>query len=100
MVSSTLSPIGDSTSISIDEDYVCYITENFVPKSMTLQEVRDATLSDKTLQQVAKFVKNGKLYKIQNERDKDELLAYNKVKEELTVSAKSDLILGRTKALL
>ena len=86
-------PIEDSTDTSIAEDYVCYISENSVPKSMTLQEVRDATLSDKTLQEVAEFVKNGKWYKIQNEQDKEELLPYNKVKEELTVSPNSDLIL-------
>ena len=59
-------PIEDSTSTSIAEDYVCYKTENSVPKSMTLHEVQDATLSDKTLQQVAEFIKHGIWYKIQN----------------------------------
>ena len=42
------------------EDYVNYVTNFSVPKSMTLEEIKEATRDDPVLQKVRKCLKEGK----------------------------------------
>ena len=44
----------------IADNYVNYIINNAVPKSMTLQEIKEATLSDTILKKVLECLKSGK----------------------------------------
>ncbi|CAB4036008.1 Hypothetical predicted protein [Paramuricea clavata] len=71
----------------IADNYVNYIINNAVPKSMTLQEIKEATLSDTNLKKVLECLKSGKW------EEKDvELKAYQMCAEELTATKAGDLL--------
>ena len=85
-------PINKSQSESneeqIAEEYVNYIIENTVPKTMTLEEVKDATRKDQVLQRVKKAVESGTW------DTKDlELQPYKRCADELTVNNTKDIIM-------
>ena len=47
----------------IAEEYIQYLTDNAIPKAMTLQQVSDETAKDPTLQAVIKSLETGKWYR-------------------------------------
>lgn len=77
------------------DDYVNYIVNNTVPKSMTLQEIKDATLSDTILKKVQECIKSGKW----DEKDM-ELKPYRLCQEELTTTKAGDLILKGSRIII
>ena len=72
------------------EDYVCYIAENTVPKSMTLEQIQGETETDPILQKVADLVQKGNWYTVNELEDSE---SFDKVKHELTVTNNSRLVL-------
>ena len=71
------------------EDYVNFLSSHAVPRAMTLVELQEATKADKTLQHLVQVIRAGDWSKI----DKTQLKQFARVKEDLTVTDKADLIL-------
>ena len=73
----------------IAEEYVNFLTSEAVPKSMTLEEIREASDNDPTLSKVKEFMKSGKWYNIKHVKDvnidMNALMAYSKVRDELCI---------------
>ena len=73
---------------------------------MTLDEIRCATKQDKTLQCVSWLVRNQEWHKIDDlpteheDADKAELRLFRKVKDELTVSDESDIVLKSSRIVV
>ena len=90
---------GEERQRSLAEEYVYFLAANAVPKAMTLDEIRFATKQDKTLQCVSWLVRSQQWHKIDNlptehqEANQAELKMFRKVKEDLTVSDESDIVL-------
>lgn len=72
----------------IAEEHISFIANTSTPKSMTLEELKDATSKDKTLQQVISFVQTSSWYKMKNLNDPDidmqELKLFHNIKDELS----------------
>ncbi len=79
----------------IADNYVNFIINHTVPKSMTLQEIKDATEIDTTLKTVQKCMKTGKW----DEKD-TELKPYRLCAEELSVNQTGDLVLKGSKIVI
>ena len=80
------------------EQYVNFIATYATPNAMTLSEIKQATKDDATLQKVLELIHNNnwKLTELSsNDVDIGELKQFSKMKEELTVTDTSDLILRR-----
>ena len=71
------------------DEYVNYLAENAVPKSVTLDEVKMETLRDATLQTVAQLIRSGQWHTVNSIL----LKPYHTVKDELTTSDNFDLLL-------
>ena len=73
---------------------------------MTLDEIQFATKQDKILQSVSWLVRSQQWHKIDNlptehqEADQAELKMFRKVKEELTVSDESDIVLKNSRIVV
>ena len=73
---------------------------------MTLDEIQLATKQDKTLQCLSWLIRSQQWHKIQalptehQEADKSELLKFKQVKDELTVSDESDVILRNSRVII
>ena len=78
-----------SRSGKVAEEYVNFIVSEAVPKSMTLEEIREATDNDPTLSKVKEFIKSGKWYGVKDvdddNIDMNALVAYSKVRDELCI---------------
>ena len=70
-----------SDHLSRVDAYVNFVTNNAVPPAVTLQEVKDATAADKTLQRLARVIATQK----RHEAGKD-VSQYQQIKQELSVS--------------
>ena len=72
------------------EEYVIFIATEAIPMAMSLEEVKSATLNDKTLQAVAGFIRTGRWHDVDKMNDIDvdhtAVRSFAKVKDELTVS--------------
>ena len=77
------------------EDYVNYVTNCSVPKSMTLEEIKKATRDDLVLQKVRKCLKEGKW----DENDPG-LEPFKLCAEELTYNASQDILLKNTRLVI
>ena len=81
------------------EEYVNFLASNAVPKAMTLSEVQLATQHDKTLQCIFWLIQNQQWHRIDDlpeehrEANITELKLFRQVKEELTASEESSIIL-------
>ena len=86
------------------EEYVSFIATEAIPMAMSLEEVKCATLNDKTLQAVAGFIRTGRWHDVDKMNDIDidrtAVRSFAKVKDELTVSNDSSLILRDTRIVL
>ena len=70
-----------SHHLSRVDAYVNFVTNNAVPPAITLQEVKDATAADETLQRLAQVIATQKWH----ETGKD-VTQYQQIKQELSVS--------------
>jgi len=79
-------PINDTESNdrsqTVADEYINFIIDNTVPKSMTAEEIRAATDADETLQQVIKHVERGDWHKSTAD---DRMKPYLHLKDELNV---------------
>ena len=73
------------TQPSVADEYVNFIAGHSVPKSMTLEEIQEATSGDPELQAVIKAVETGKW-----RRDSP----YHKVRQELTITTDGIVLRG------
>ena len=78
----------------IAEEYVNYITVTSTPKSLTVQEIEEATEADATLQAVSKAIETGN-WQGPKQSDVDSVVytAWQKVKEELKVGVTAQIII-------
>ena len=53
------------------EEYVSFIETEAIPMAMSLEEVKCATLNDKTLQAVAGFIRTGRWHDVDKMSDID-----------------------------
>ena len=81
-----------------------YVNSHSTPKAMSLQEIKQATKADRTLQKLVELIRRNKWAEI---KDSDttqvnvaELKLYNRVRDELTVSEADDLILKGTRIVI
>ncbi|CAB4001363.1 Hypothetical predicted protein, partial [Paramuricea clavata] len=70
-------PINEPSGQSITEEYINFITEQAIPRTITLSEVQEATKNDKELQSVGRTLQFG------NWKDKS-ISAYFAVRHEIT----------------
>jgi len=70
-----------SHNLSRVDAYVNFVTNNAIPPAITLQEVKDATAADETLQRLAQVITTQKWH----EAGKD-VTQYQQIKQELSVS--------------
>ena len=78
------------------EEYVNFVTSFAVPKAMTLEEIKQATAEDVTLQYLAKNNSWNSLYTLPEKfKDADcaELSRFQRVKGNLTINDQANIIL-------
>ena len=89
---STKRPENTSRAEKIAEGYVMFITDNMVPKAMTVDEVRVATQNDETLQAVVNSMHSGRWYQNTNRNiDIKAYGAYFRIRDELTIDVSGDI---------
>ena len=80
----------------VAEQYVNFITNQALPKAMTLSEVKSASITDKTLQKAIELTRSGKWYKLKEMQDPDidiqELQVYRSIQDELVVHDENILL--------
>ena len=86
----------------VAEEYVNYIIQTSTPKAVKIEEINDSNSKDPTLQAVVSAVRSGdwstaKKDKQVNQHDYE---ALEKIKDELTISISSNVILRGTKIVI
>ena len=87
------------------ERYVNFITTHSTPKAMSLEEIKEATKSDATLQKLAKIIQTNKWAEVKDTSDTrdvnvTELKLYSRVRGELTVNETADIIQKGTRIVI
>ena len=77
------------------EEYVNYVTNCSVPKSMTLDEIKKATHNDPVLQKVKKCLKEGKW-----DEDDPDLKPFRLCADELTYNASAGILRKNTRLVI
>ena len=77
------------------DNYANYIVKNTVPKSMTLDDIKTATIADPTLTKVFKSIKSGQW----DEKD-GELKSYRLCADELPTTEESNVILKGSRIVI
>ena len=81
-----------SSHSQIAEDYVKFLRHHTVPKALTLSEIEEETQKDHTMQAVRSFIQQGNWPNFityhKPQVNKDELIIFHKVRQELTVCDK------------
>lgn len=90
---------------NIAEQYVNFLTEHAVPKAMSLSEIQHATSHDATLQRLVEIIRNNSWHKLSTMPHNDEidiadLQRFSKLKDELTISEKYNVILRGSRLIL
>jgi hypothetical protein len=95
-------PIPMSDSDDGTERYVSYITENAVPKAMSLSEVIHTTNEDRVLQCVISCIRSGQWHITSQGVSRSEISKYEIIREHLTVydSAEGSVILHGHKLVI
>ena len=88
----------------IAEEYINFLVAEAVPKSMTKEEIIEATEADYTLGVVRQLVKSGRWHDVKKLKEDDRvdvnvLMAYNKVKDELCVTEDGIILRGKQIAM-
>ncbi len=78
---------GEKQQEKLAEEYVKFLTQHSVPKAMTLEEIVEATKSDKTLQRLAAAIRLDMW-------DADCLKPYRLIKDELAVGSQGVILRG------
>ena len=100
-------PIQDTTMHNNNaEDYVNFLSQQSVPKAMTLSEIATATCNDATLQRVISNIRDTNWQDIYDKTrtlpeniNRAELLQFHKIRQELTVTD-SNIVLRNTRIVL
>lgn len=88
------------------EEYVNFVAANAVPKAMTLVEIQDATKNDPTLREVIRLIKDGSWRSLSGKQsvtegvDGSTLMAFKRIKDELTVTVDEDIVLRGTRIVI
>ena len=78
-----------------------FLTDNSIPKAITLAEIQEATLTDKTLQKLIYVIQENSWHEICKLSadiegiNKQELKQFAKIRDELTVNKHRNLILAK-----
>ena len=78
----------ESSEERIAEEYINYIIEHTIPKSMTLKEIQEETKNERVLQKVQKALDTGKW----DTQDKD-IQPYKKCMEEIKSNMTKDVLM-------
>ena len=88
----------------VADAYVNFLTDHAVPKAMTLFEIQEATKNDPTLQRLAEIIRTNKWDSISKITDENvniaELKLFSKLKHELTLNEKFNVILRDTRLVM
>jgi transposase InsO family protein len=88
----------------VTEEYVNFLASNSVPKAMTLEEVKVETKADPTMQHVAELIRSRKWLEAYTDTSSDidlsEIKSLAQVKDELTVTTDSDIILRGSRIVM
>ena len=88
------------------EKYVNFLAQHAIPKAMTMNEIQDATVADKTLQMLIDIIEKNSWNNLNsnstasNEINKDELKLFAKIRDELTVNASKNIILRGSRLIV
>ena len=82
---------------NLAEEYVAFICEESVPNAMTIDEIKNASISDQTIQKAIEYTKTGKWYELKTlevneDTDLEDLLSLRYIKDELTVHCDTVLL--------
>ena len=99
------SPTKNSTHHNVEE-YVNFLANHAIPKALTVEEIQDATLEDKTLQMLIDIIETNSWHKLNaistasNGFNTDDLKSFAKVREELTVNERKNIILRGSRLIV
>lgn len=79
------------------EEYVCFMIDQTVPKTMTRQQIMAATLADSTLQRVIKCIRTEDWREAKTDA---ELKPYFLIRDELTTTDSGDVVLRGTRIVM
>ncbi|XP_041471780.1 uncharacterized protein K02A2.6-like [Lytechinus variegatus] len=82
------------------EQHINFISAHAVPKMMSLQDIKDATKADESLNLCMEAIKSGSWEKVVKESRNDEIASLKSVKDDLTVNATSDLVLRNNRIVV
>ena len=88
------------------EEYVNFLAHHVIPKAMTMQEIQDATLADRTLQMLIDIIEKNSWNKLNaisttsKGVNTDELKLFAKSRNELTVNASKNIILRGSRLIV
>ena len=85
----------ESSEEHIAEEYINYIIEHTIPKSMTLKEIQQETKKDRVLQKVQKALDTGKW----DNQDKD-IQPYKRCMEEITSNKAKDVLMKGSRIII
>ena len=92
----------DEHSQKLAEQYVCFVAQTSTPSAMTLSEIAEAAIADKTLMKAIEFTRSGRWHDLAsvNQPDIDirELQEYRNVKDDFTCY--NDIVLLREKRIV
>ena len=88
------------------EEYVNFLAHHVIPKAMTMQEIQDATLADRTLQMLIDIIEKNSWNKLNaisttsKGVNTDELKLFAKIHNELTVNASKNIVLRGSRLIV
>jgi len=97
--------VADESDSETTEEYVNEIAAYACPNALTLDNIRQATVTDKFCQEITKFIQNRNWYTIEkrtdlNEETKNELKHFRKFREELLLTDDQQIILKGKRIVL
>jgi transposase InsO family protein len=88
----------------IADEYICFVAQHATPKAISLDDIKTATVNDPTLQHLTKSIRTGNWTVTPIQRnigvDPQEMNAYFKLRNEITVSNENYLLLKGTRIIL
>ena len=85
----------ESSEERVAEEYINYIVEHTIPRSMTLKEIQQETKNDRVLQKVKKALDTGKW----DTQDQD-IQPYNRCIEEITNNETKDVLMKGSRLII
>ena len=81
----------------IAEEYINFVISSAVPRAMTLDQIKNVTKADITLQMVVSLIKSGDWRSV---ADNAQLRPYFNVHNELAVNTEHDILLRQSRIVL